>query len=421
MNTALSPFVSACKSITGLDQVGEHIETIWNTMRDIIQIGTSCQKPASVQESLMPLLKPIQDSITSIRQVRLDRSLDWHLKAIMEMLSSASWVIMAPPPAPSNFIKDTIGASDFWANKIRKEHKGKDESHIVLCDAMKKLIQDLADYVKEYHLSGLMWNPKGVKIEDYSASSSSKKASMQENSKPALVGGDVMKELAAKRTSDGSSAATGLRKVTKDMQTWRKEYKKESASVGPAVASAVKPSQVRAAEIQTKKDSKEPVKKFLAVGSKWIVENQTKDSNPNGVCVIEIQNPKEQVYIYNCENATIQIKGKFKSVVFDSCKKSNLLFETAISSCEMVNCKSIQIQSTGLCPSFSIDKTDGCLIYLSEDCVKSSSIVTSKSSEMNVSWFDAFADEQKEAAIPEQFVHKLVNGSITSDVSDLYH
>jgi len=29
--------------------------------------------------------------------------------------------------------------------------------------------------------------------------------------------------------------------------------------------------------------------------------------------------------------------------------------------------------------------------------------------------------ETKEAPIPEQFVHKLVNGSITSDVSDLYH
>jgi hypothetical protein len=40
--------------------------------------------------------------------------------------------------------------------------------------------------------------------------------------------GDVMKELAAKRTSDGTSAATGLKKVSRDQQTWRKEFKTDT-------------------------------------------------------------------------------------------------------------------------------------------------------------------------------------------------
>ena len=39
---------------------------------------------------------------------------------------------------------------------------------------------------------------------------------------------------------------------------------------------------------------------------------------------------------------------------------------------------------------------------------------------MNVSWPDKDGD-MKEAPIPEQFQHRLVNGSISSDVSDLYH
>jgi hypothetical protein len=30
-------------------------------------------------------------------------------------------------------------------------------------------------------------------------------------------------------------------------------------------------------------------------------------------------------------------------------------------------------------------------------------------------------DEQKELPIPEQFVHKLVNGAVASEVSDVYH
>lgn len=127
------------------------------------------------------------------------------------------------------------------------------------------------------------------------------------------------------------------------------------------------------------------------------------------------------VFSYNCQEATIQIKGKLKGVIFDSCKKSNLVFDSAISSCEVVNCKSVQIQSTGICPSFSIDKTDGCLIYLSEEAVSITNFVTSKSTEMNVSWPDAKSGEQKEAPIPEQFIHRLKNGVVTSEVSDLYH
>lgn len=124
---------------------------------------------------------------------------------------------------------------------------------------------------------------------------------------------------------------------------------------------------------------------------------------------------------YKCEEATIQIKGKLKSVILDSCKKTNLVFDTAISSCEIVNSKSVQVQSTGICPSFAIDKTDGCLVYLSEEATSITNFVTSKSTEMNVSWPDPRSGEQKEAPIPEQFVHKLMNGVVTSDVSDLYH
>ena len=124
---------------------------------------------------------------------------------------------------------------------------------------------------------------------------------------------------------------------------------------------------------------------------------------------------------YKCEEATIQIKGKVKSVILDSCKKTNLVFESAISSCEVVNCKRIQIQATGICPSFSIDKTDGCLVYLSEEAVSVTNFVTSKSTEMNVSWPDDKSGEQREAPIPEQFVHRLNRGAVTSEVSDLYH
>lgn len=419
---SLTPFTAACNAIPGLLTTGTHIAQVWDGMRAIVAIGTKCKKPSNVQSALMPHLKPIQDAMSSIRNLKLDRKYDWHIKGIMEMLVCASWVITTAPPAPSSFVKETIGSSDFWCNKIRKEYKGgKDESQIAFCDTMKALILDLAGYLKEYHLSGLMWNPNGIDIADYKVGGASTKTTA-----PTALpsGADIMKELAAKRTSDGTSAATGLKKVTRDQQTWRKEYKDSNNSGGNApVASStnITTRPTTAKTSNTTKIIKPPVCKFVTVGSKWIVENQTKTSNPNGVCTVEIQNPKEQVYIYKCEEATIQIKGKLKSVILDSCKKANLVFDTAISSCEVVNCKGVQIQSTGVCPSFSIDKTDGCLIYLSKEAISVTNFVTSKSTEMNVSWPDEKTGEQKEAPIPEQFVHRLVNGAVTSEVSDLYH
>lgn len=288
-----------------MKDTGSHIDAIWKGTRDIVEIGTKCKKPGNVQTSLMPFLKPVQDAMTKIRQARLDRKYDWHIKAIMEMLTCVSWTIMSAPPAPSAFIKESIGSTDFWANKIRKEYKGKDAGQIAFCDTMKQMIQDLAAYVKEYHLSGLMWNPKGIETSDYSASTSAQHPTPTPTpaviSAPAPAAGGVsslMKELSLKKSKDGSSAATGLKKVSREQQTWRKEFKGGKLASAETATAPVKPSAIKAAQTSVvQKKRKEPVCSFQPVQSKWIVENQTKESNPNGVCVIEVKSPKEQVYM----------------------------------------------------------------------------------------------------------------------------
>ena len=123
-------------------------------------------------------------------------------------------------------------------------------------------------------------------------------------------------------------------------------------------------------------------------GHKWVVEYHTKESaasvGENGVLVVEISDPKQQVYIFNCDHVTVQVQGeKVKSIILDKCSNVNLVFGSCLAACEMVNCKKIQIQTTGTCPSFSIDKTAGCLIYLSHDTIDTTSFVTAQSSEMN--------------------------------------
>jgi adenylyl cyclase-associated protein len=178
-----------------------------------------------------------------------------------------------------------------------------------------------------------------------------------------------------------------------------------------------------------------PIFEYQDRGFKWVIENHTKESvikeaSPDGVLTIDISDPKQQVYMYNCDSVGLKITGKFKSLILDKCKKCNVVYDTLISSAEMVNCEKIQIQVNGICPVFTIDKTKNVLVWLSKESVNVSSFTTSLSSEMNVTFPDG--DDMKELPIPEQFVHKLggglngggLNGNglhLSTDVSDLYH
>lgn len=132
--------------------------------------------------------------------------------------------------------------------------------------------------------------------------------------------------------------------------------------------------------------------------NKWYVENFEGKHD----IVVEVTSPKEAVYIRMCDNSSITIKGKLNSVVFDNCQKANLVFDSIVASCEVVNCKSVKIQVLGTVPTVLIDKTDGGIVYLSKESLKTQ-IISSKSSELNVS-VPVGEDDQKELPIPEQFL-----------------
>ena len=177
-------------------------------------------------------------------------------------------------------------------------------------------------------------------------------------------------------------------------------------------------------KVTKKKKTGLPILEYQERGTKWVVENQTKESamqyGGNGLITIDVSDPKQQVYIYNCDEVTIKVNGgKLKSLIIDKCEKVNVVFDTIISGCEIVNSKKIGVQSDGVCPVFTIDKTIGATVWLSEASSTVSTFSTSLSSEMNVSIPDG--DDRKEMPIPEQFTHKIAGGNLTSEVSDLYH
>jgi adenylyl cyclase-associated protein len=307
---ALVPFTDACTALgPDMASIGGHIADVWDGQRLLIALGTTYKRPmGDVAVALQPHLKPCQDAISKIRAARLDRKFDQHIKAIMEMLSCVSWVVISPPPSPSNFVKDTVGASDFWANKIRKEYRTNEidgPAHLKFCDLMKALVNDLAAYLKEYHLSGLAWNPHGKDFSEAKVGevgSSPKPAAAPKTAPAGGAGGAaIFDELKKKQTGDGASAATGLKKVTRDQQTWRKEYQKPGEDV-PA-PKAVAPVTVKPAVKAGAKPLGPPKCEYQDRGCKWNVENQTRDTCEGGVCKIEVTDPKQQVRkdVLRCE------------------------------------------------------------------------------------------------------------------------
>jgi len=227
---------------------------------------------------------------------------------------------------------------------------------------------------------------------------------------PAAGAGDARGALFAQLgTIDQSSGRTaGLRHVTKDM----KAAAAASASPAPAPKAKVAP-KAKAAE-----KPKRPAR-MEKRGMRWTVENFSK---ADGVVTVEGVGIREEVFIVDCIDATIVVPDKCKTIAMDGCKKTTLLFEGAVSSCEVVNCKRIKMQCKNFVPTISIDKTDGIMVYVSYTG-RTTHFITSKSSEMNICFPEADSEEAEmvEQPIPEQFVASITaDNKVVIKVSDLY-
>lgn len=215
-----------------------------------------------------------------------------------------------------------------------------------------------------------------------------------------------MNKLAAElgKLDQSSGKTAGLKHVTDDMKSKN---------------APVKDSKVPAASGGKKEEPKPSKQVFeLQGGTKWIVEGQT------GMIEIKADqlSTKHSVQIFNCVGATIVVDGKCNTIAIDKCKKTQVLFQEVLATCEVVNCQSVKVQCKGKAPTVSIDKTDGCTVYLSRETMHETKVVASKSSEMNLSAPGATDDDAWiEKVIPEQYVHQFKpDGSVSVDVSDLY-
>merc|ERR1712204_109783 len=149
-----------------------------------------------------------------------------------------------------------------------------------------------------------------------------------------------------------------------------------------------------------------PQMKFL--GGRWMVENYEEE---DGLIVVEKANLKSNVFISMCDGCTVQVPGKVKAVTIDNCVKVRVFVQDVVSTVEVVNCKSVKIivQKDGVVPSFAVDKCESPQIILSKSAAEANpDIYSSNVSAMNVEVpGKTDKDDNKEYAIPEQFLTKI--------------
>ncbi|KAN0019677.1 hypothetical protein ACTFIU_002898 [Dictyostelium citrinum] len=385
----ITPFVALSKKLA--PEVGNQVEQLVKAIdaeKNLINTASQSKKPT--QETLLELIKPLNSFAAEVGKIRdSNRSSKFfnNLSALSESIGFLSWVVVEPTPGPH--VAEMRGSAEFYTNRILKEFKGVNQDQVDWVSHYINFLKDLEKYIKQYHTTGLTWNPKGGDAKSAAPAPTSSTpaapvapavtaAPVESKKGPGL--GAVFGEL-----SKGDGVTSGLKKVTNDMKS--KNFTDKS--------SVVKATETKIAKADT--PSRPAV--FALQGNKWSIEYQVN----NKEIIIAEPDSRQTVYIFQCVNSLVQIKGKVNAITLDGCKKTSIVFENAISSCEVVNCSGVEIQVTGRVPSIAIDKTSGCQLYLSKDSLETE-IVSSKSSEMNVLIPGATEnDDLVELAIPEQF------------------
>ncbi|NXX79515.1 CAP2 protein, partial [Urocolius indicus] len=309
-------------------------------------------------------------------------------------------------PKPGPYVKEMNDAATFYTNRVLKDYKHSDTRHVDWVKSYLNIWSELQAYIKEHHTTGLTWSKTGPVASSMSMRSVLTSGPCLSPPLPPPPPGpppifdteSVKDEGTASRSAlfaqlnQGEAITKGLRHVSDDQKTHKNPSLRAQ---GPSVRSPTKshtPSPT--SPKNSPQQSHAPVLELE--GKKWRVEYQ-EDKND---LVINNTELKQVAYIFKCNKSTLQIKGKINSITIDNCKKFGLVFDNVVGIVEVINSRDIQIQVMGKVPTISINKTEGCHIYLSEESLDCE-IVSAKSSEMNI--LIPQDGDYKEFPVPEQF------------------
>ncbi|NXH38666.1 CAP2 protein, partial [Dicaeum eximium] len=386
LNGSVAEFLRYSKILEGdVKTHAEMVRAAFQAQRSFLVLASQCQEPQEV------------------------RKVTWSFKrqCIKNLWACFHFYKHGASPKPGPYVKEMNDAATFYTNRVLKDYKNSDTRHVDWVKSYLNIWSELQAYIKEHHTTGLTWSKTGPVASPMSMRSVLTSGSCLSPPPPpppppgpppifdtesAKDEGTASRSALFAQLNQGEAITKGLRHVSDDQKTHKNPSLRAQ---GPSVRSPTKshtPSPT--SPKNSPQQSHAPVLELE--GKKWRVEYQ-EDKND---LVINNTELKQVAYIFKCNKSTLQIKGKINSITIDNCKKFGLVFDNVVGIVEVINSRDIQIQVMGKVPTISINKTEGCHIYLSEESLDCE-IVSAKSSEMNI--LIPQDGDYKEFPVPEQF------------------
>ncbi|CAK7198258.1 suppressor of rasval19 [Sporothrix eucalyptigena] len=452
---AVAKFVDLSNKRGGLvAEQAAKVQEGFRAQRTFLLITTKAKKPdltGSEMSVYQDLLKPINEALMAVSAIKDSNrgSPDFNqLSAVSEGIMVLAWVTVASRPFKQ--VEESLGAAQFFGNRVLKEFKDKDPHQVEWVQAFYQVFRDLAEYTKEYFNNGIPWNPKGKPAQEAAKEVAASSAGAPSSAPapppppgPPAAGGapppppppppgppPVLQIKEESAQSNGSSAGTahgavfseinrgadvtkGLRKVDKSQMTHKNPSLRASSTVpGGAAAPAGQRGKSPVPGKKPKPESmrvKKPAKKELD-GNKWTIENYDKESAAALGGPIEIEaSINQSILISKCSNTTVIVRGKGNAVTIENTDRLSLVVETLVSSVDVVKSKNFALQVLGTIPTVMLDQVDGAQVYLSKEST-STRVFMSKTEGVNLNILtpaeELGADEQegdyKEVPLPSQ-------------------
>ncbi|NXM89751.1 CAP2 protein, partial [Oenanthe oenanthe] len=384
LNGSVAEFLRYSKILEGdVKTHAEMVRAAFQAQRSFLVLASQCQEPQEV------------------------RKVTWSFKRQLCLGACFPFYKHGASPKPGPYVKEMNDAATFYTNRVLKDYKNSDTRHVDWVKSYLNIWSELQAYIKEHHTTGLTWSKTGPVASSMSMRSVLTSGSCLSPPPPpppppgpppifdtetAKDEGTAARSALFAQLNQGEAITKGLRHVSDDQKTHKNPSLRAQ---GPPVRS---PTKSHTPSPTSPKNS--PQQNHAPVleleGKKWRVEYQ-EDKND---LVINNTELKQVAYIFKCNKSTLQIKGKINSITIDNCKKFGLVFDNVVGIVEVINSRDIQIQVMGKVPTISINKTEGCHIYLSEESLDCE-IVSAKSSEMNI--LIPQDGDYKEFPVPEQF------------------
>jgi len=377
--------------------------------------------PSAVQEAAAPLFKKIAE-VGEFKDKEFRAKEIEQIAGISEAAQSLTWVVIAPKPVP--YLNEVIPSAEFHFNRVMRNFKDSADQkwQWQWAKDFVAYLRAHQEYVKKIHTTGLVFSGAGDLKNEFGAAApagapaapaapAAPPAAPAAAAAPAKAAPDMNALFGA--INKGTGITSGLKHVTAEQKTKNRPASERTSLVPGSVE---KKTTERPAAGAAAKKVKPPSK--VHSGNKWMIENYTE-----GTIVIDETRLNDMIYIGNCKNCTITVKGKINGVTVDSCNKVGVVVDDIVSVFEIVNSNSVQCQIVGKAPCVNIDKCTGAQLYLSKAAITGedpTKVYTSKTSSINILIPGKSEDDDMvELAVPEQFCSTVRDGKLNTEMSSM--